>query len=141
MSLLPIWTDPLPRGYWFYNLSLTFFWAYVTAMLLLRAQRLGPRVMAGAGAVYGVGLALVVARFVIEIPLSGHAVWMYSLVVLAVRLELGPWAVAAALALIVEVIAFKTAWHKLPSVAWGSLVGAPFATFLALLPGEETRSA
>lgn len=137
VDIVPPWTDPLPSGYWLYNLSLTCFWAYVSAMFALRAPRLGPRLVAATGAMYGIGLALVVARFVVEIPASGHAVWMYALVVLAVRLELGPWAVGFALALIVEVIGFKLAWSKLASVAWGTAIGAPLAILLALVPSER----
>lgn len=140
VEIVPPWTDPLPAGYWLYNLSLTFFWAYVSVMFAVRAPRLGARLVAATGAMYGVGLALVVARFVVEIPASGHAVWMYALVVLAVRLELGPWAIGLALALIVEVIGFKLAWSKLASVAWGTLVGAPLALLLALVPARDDRA-
>ncbi len=133
------WKDPLPSGYWVYNLSLTCFWAYVSVMLAVRAGRVGGRLIAAAGALYGIGLALVVARFVVEIPPSGHAVWMYALLVLALRLELGRWAVTYAVALIVEVVAFKLAWHKLPSIAWGTLIGVPLAAFLALVPVPDAR--
>ncbi len=137
VEIVPPWTDPLPGGYWLYNLSLTLFWAYVSVMFAVRAPRLGPRLVAATGATYGIGLALVLARFVVEIPASGHAVWMYALVVLAVRLELGPWAVGFALALIVEVIGFKLAWSKLASVAWGTAIGLPLAVFLAIVPSER----
>ncbi|MBK7973860.1 MAG: hypothetical protein IPK07_11520 [Deltaproteobacteria bacterium] len=140
IEIVPPWIDPLPDGYWLYNLSLTIFWAYVSVMFAVRAPRLGPRLVAATGAMYGVGLALVIARFVVEIPASGHAVWMYALVVLAVRLELGPWAVGFALALIVEVIGFKLAWDKLGSVAWGSAIGVPLAAFLAVVPTRDDRA-
>lgn len=141
MEIVPPWTDPLPSGYWLYNLSLTFFWAYVSVMLAVRAPRVGARLVAATGAFYGIGLALVVARFVVEIPPSGHAVWMYALLVLAVRLELGRWAVTYALALIGEVVAFKLAWGRFPSVVWGTLIGAPLAAFLALIPAPSPRPA
>lgn len=139
-EIVPPWSDPLPAGYWLYTLSLTVFWAYVTAMFAVRAPRLGGRLVTAAGAIYGIGLALVVARFVVEIPASGHAVWMYALVVLAVRLELGPWAVGIAVALVVEVIAFKLAWSKLPSLAWGTAIGVPLALFLAMVPVRDDRA-
>lgn len=139
MEIVLPWKDPLPSGYWVYNLSLTFFWAYVSVMLAVRARHVGGRLIAATGAIYGIGLALVVARFVVEIPPSGHAVWMYALLVLALRLELGRWAVAYAVALILEVMAFKLAWHKFPSIAWGTLIGVPLAAFLALVPVPDAR--
>lgn len=114
-----------------YNGSMVVVWLAISVEI----GRLWPRLtraMRGAiGTWWALGLALVWARFEAGLPASGHAIWMWPMLVLAFRLGLSTGARGAALAMVALVFAFKAHSGNLPSVAYGSAIGIPVAALLA----------
>lgn len=119
--------DHLKAGGLLYNGSITLLWLYVCWELTRRWSRIETTARVAIVAWWVVGLVLVAARFGAGLPASGHAIWMWPLLVLTVRLELPSWSRWAALAVVALVIVFKFRFGNVESLVLGSAIGVPVA--------------